>query len=312
MKKKNSIAINDHAAMKVSNRIAHNATLSMFCPAVERELLPEEISAQVLRHLLDAARRHISSNRECECKARDSSSAKARVDTEATDERDCAMGEDTEAITKAVITVPAYFLPSQCEATERAGLAAGLTKVKLLREPEAAALAYGLTQEKPQIILVFDLGGGTFDCSVLEVGGGFVEVIATSGDNHLGGDDFDDVIVNHILEQVRVDISNGADIEIGGLLREHGKVMASQAHSDMQDKTMKLLASNVVKAIRGGKDPLLWNRLHDAAVTAKCTLSKEEITTIYLPMFLGPKYNVKLSLTRKNLRAYPKACLHGY
>ena len=88
-------------------------------------------------------------------------------------------------------------------------------------------------------------------------------------------------------------------------MREHGKVMASQAHSD---STMKLLASNVVKAIRGSKDPLLWNRLHDAAVTAKCTLSKEEITTIYLPMFLGPKYNVKLSLTRKNLRAYPKAC----
>ena len=124
------------------------------------------------------------------------------MDTEATDERDCAMGEDTEAITKAVITVPAYFLPSQCEATERAGLAAGLTKVKLLREPEAAALAYESDSRKPQIILVFDLGGGTFDCSVLEVGG-FVEVIATSGDNHLGGDDFDDVIVNHILEQVR-------------------------------------------------------------------------------------------------------------
>ena len=94
-------------------------------------------------------------------------------------------------MTKAIITVPAYFSPAQREATERAGYAAGLTKVKLLREPEAAALAYGLIQESNQIVMVVDLGGGTLDVSVLDVGGGYVEVIATSGDSFLGGDDFD-------------------------------------------------------------------------------------------------------------------------
>ena len=107
-----------------------------------------------------------------------------------------------EPIRRAVVTVPAYFLPSQCDATLRAGERAGLEKVKLLREPEAAALAYGLTQQARQVVLVFDLGGGTFDVSVLEVGGGFVEVIATSGDPHLGGDDFDAVIVDWIVDQV--------------------------------------------------------------------------------------------------------------
>lgn len=319
VKKKNSVSMNDHASLKVSNRAAHNTTLSMFCPAIQKELLPEEISTQVLRHLLDAAQRHLCGSRV--------QRSEGTLHSEGTEP---AVRDDADVITKAVITVPAYFLPSQCEATERAGLAAGLTKVKLLREPEAAALAYGLTQEKPQIILVFDLGGGTFDCSVLEVGGGFVEVIATSGDNHLGGDDFDDVIVNYILDQVRVDIVNGADIYVGNLLGKHSKTMLAQASGDIsvsasrsggtqesgsqdgetQSKARrKLLANNIVKALRNGKDPLIWNRLHDAAVVAKCSLSERQNTTIHLPMLLGPRYNLELNITRKRFEGLSQSLL---
>jgi molecular chaperone DnaK (HSP70) len=106
-----------------------------------------------------------------------------------------------EPIKRAVITVPAYFNADQCAATVKAGNLAGLERVKLLREPEAAAFAYGLTQREKQIILVFDLGGGTFDVSVLDVGDGFAEVIATSGDSYLGGDDFDTAIMNWIVEE---------------------------------------------------------------------------------------------------------------
>ncbi|EKX43525.1 hsp70, chloroplastic [Guillardia theta CCMP2712] len=105
-----------------------------------------------------------------------------------------------EKVTRAVITVPAYFNDRQREATEAAGLLAGLEKVKILREPEAAALAYGLEKREDELILVFDLGGGTFDVSVLEVGGGIIEVIWTGGDSFLGGDDFDKEIASSVLK----------------------------------------------------------------------------------------------------------------
>jgi molecular chaperone DnaK len=109
-----------------------------------------------------------------------------------------------------VITVPAYFSRSQREATEQAGRLAGLQKVRLLREPEAAALAYGLDLSEQQLVLVFDLGGGTLDVSVLDVGNGFVEVIATNGDPHLGGDDFDYVIVDWLVDQFELVSKEGA------------------------------------------------------------------------------------------------------
>jgi hypothetical protein len=111
------------------------AAAELVCPNLRRNILPEEISAEILRDLIRETSAYLGG----------------------------------EEITKAVITVPAYFLPNQCEATIRAGELAGLKKIKLLREPEAAALAYGLTQKQRQIVLVFDLGGGTFDVSVLEV-----------------------------------------------------------------------------------------------------------------------------------------------
>ncbi|CAN0072266.1 unnamed protein product [Scytosiphon promiscuus] len=105
-------------------------------------------------------------------------------------------------VKRAVIAVPAYFNPAQCAATERAGQMAGLDKVKLMREPEAAALAYGLDKGGDELILVFDLGGGTFDVSVLEVGGGIAEVIATAGDSQLGGDDFDQAVTEWLSDEV--------------------------------------------------------------------------------------------------------------
>ncbi|MDE6473301.1 MAG: molecular chaperone DnaK [Ureaplasma sp.] len=117
-----------------------------------------------------------------------------------------------QKVSKAVITVPAYFNDSERQATKNAGTIAGLKVERIINEPTAAALAYGLEKNKDQKVLVFDLGGGTFDVSILEISDGTFEVLATSGDNRLGGDDFDQVIINWILESVKsefkVDLKN--------------------------------------------------------------------------------------------------------
>ncbi len=132
-------------------------------PGTGKKLAPEEISAQVLRKLVDDASKYLG-----------------------------------ETVTQAVITVPAYFNDSQRQATKDAGKIAGIEVLRIINEPTAAALAYGLDKKSNETILVFDLGGGTFDVSVLEVGDGVFEVLATSGDSHLGGDDFDKKIVDHL------------------------------------------------------------------------------------------------------------------
>src|SRR5258707_1313834 len=108
-----------------------------------------------------------------------------------------------EPVTKAVITVPAYFNDSQRQATKDAGKIAGLEVLRIINEPTAAALAYGLDKKQSETIVVFDLGGGTFDVSVVEVGDGIVEVKATSGDTHLGGDDWDQELANWIAESFK-------------------------------------------------------------------------------------------------------------
>ncbi|HEX9261045.1 MAG TPA: Hsp70 family protein, partial [Candidatus Bathyarchaeia archaeon] len=110
-----------------------------------------------------------------------------------------------EPVKQAVITVPAYFNDSQRQATKDAGRIAGLEVLRIINEPTAAALAYGLDKKENETILVFDLGGGTFDVSVLEVGGGLIEVRATNGDTHLGGDDWDERIVNWVADQFKTD-----------------------------------------------------------------------------------------------------------
>lgn len=108
-----------------------------------------------------------------------------------------------ETVTQAVITVPAYFTDSQRQATKDAGAIAGLDVLRIINEPTAAALAYGVDKDEEGKVLVFDLGGGTFDVSILELGDGVFEVKATSGNNHLGGDDFDQRIMNWMIEEFK-------------------------------------------------------------------------------------------------------------
>ncbi|MFL6149816.1 MAG: molecular chaperone DnaK, partial [Pseudonocardiaceae bacterium] len=150
------------------------------------------------------------------------------------------LGED---VTDAVITVPAYFEDAQRQATKEAGQIAGLNVLRIVNEPTAAALAYGLDKgEKEQTILVFDLGGGTFDVSLLEIAEGVVEVKATSGDNHLGGDDWDQRIIDWLVDKFRA--SHGIDLK---------------------------------------KDKMALQRLREAAEKAKIELSSQSTATINLP-----------------------------
>ncbi|AWS42907.1 molecular chaperone DnaK [Streptosporangium sp. 'caverna'] len=141
----------------------------------EKLYAPEEIAAAVLRKLVDDASKFLG-----------------------------------EKVTEAVITVPAYFNDSQRQATKDAGKIAGLEVLRIINEPTAAALAYGLDRKENETVLVFDLGGGTFDVSILTVGEGVVEVLATAGDTHLGGDDFDRRIVDHLADEFQRD--NGIDL----------------------------------------------------------------------------------------------------
>jgi len=152
-----------------------NGNVKIVVPAVGKQFSPEEISAQVLRKLVDDASKFLG-----------------------------------DSITKAVITVPAYFNDSQRQATKDAGKIAGLDVLRIINEPTAASLAYGFERKSNETILVFDLGGGTFDVSVLEVGDGVFEVLSTSGDTHLGGDDFDKRVVDFLAKEFKK--SEGIDL----------------------------------------------------------------------------------------------------
>ncbi len=138
-----------------------------------------------------------------------------------------------EKVTEAVITVPAYFNDAQRQATKDAGKIAGLDVKRIINEPTAAALAYGLDNEKEQKIMVYDLGGGTFDVSVIEIGDGVIEVLATAGDNRLGGDDFDQKIVDYILSEFK----NQEGIDLSG------DKMALQRIKEVAEKAKKELSS---------------------------------------------------------------------
>jgi molecular chaperone DnaK len=145
-----------------------NGKIKIYCPALKKEFSPEEISASVLKKLVNDASRYLKEN-----------------------------------VTQAIVTVPAYFNDSQRLATKDAGTIAGLDVLRILNEPTAAALAYGLDKKKNEVVLIFDLGGGTFDVSILEVGEEVFEVLSTSGDTHLGGDDFDQAIVDYVITQFK-------------------------------------------------------------------------------------------------------------
>ena len=136
-----------------------------------------------------------------------------------------------EKITQAVITVPAYFTDSQRQATKDAGRIAGLEVLRIINEPTAASLAYGLDKEETQTILVFDLGGGTFDVSILEIGDGVFEVKATSGNNRLGGDDFDEKIINWLLEEFKKE--QGVDLRNDKMAMHRLKEAAEKAKHEL-------------------------------------------------------------------------------
>src|SRR6266446_3024042 len=196
----------------------------------DKEFAPPEISALVLQKLKEAAEDYLG-----------------------------------EKVTEAVITVPAYFNDSQRQATKDAGRIAGLDVKRIINEPTAAALAYGLDKKKDELIAVYDFGGGTFDISILEVGEGVIEVKSTNGDTHLGGDNIDQRIVDWLTDEFKKD--EGLD------LRARGNEMALQ-------------------------------RLRDAAEKAKIELSTTQQTEINLPFITadasGPKHLVK-TLTRPQL-----------
>lgn len=181
-----------------------------------------------------------------------------------------------QEVTEAVITVPAYFSDSQRQATKEAGQIAGLEVKRIVNEPTAAALAYGLDKaHKDMKIAVFDLGGGTFDISILEFGGGVFEVLSTNGDTHLGGDDFDQVIIDWLVQEFKND--EGADLT---------------------------------------QDPMAMQRLKEAAEKAKIELSSSTSTEINLPYIMPvggvPKHLVK-TLTRAKFESLAhnliQACL---
>lgn len=136
-----------------------------------------------------------------------------------------------ETVTKAVITVPAYFSDSQRQATKDAGKISGLEVLRIINEPTAAALAYGLEKEENQKIMVYDLGGGTFDVSILELGDGVFEVLATNGDNHLGGDDFDEKIINYLADEFKKD--NGVDLRNDKMALQRLKEAAEKAKIEL-------------------------------------------------------------------------------
>ncbi len=138
-------------------------------------------------------------------------------------------------VTEAVITVPAYFTDSQRQATKDAGRIAGLDVKRIINEPTAAALAYGLDKEQDQKIMVYDLGGGTFDVSILEIGDGVIEVLATAGNNRLGGDDFDECIMKYLVEEFKK--TNGVDLSSDRVAMQRLREAAEKAKCDLSGVT---------------------------------------------------------------------------
>ncbi len=140
-----------------------------------------------------------------------------------------------EPVTEAVITVPAYFSDSQRQATKDAGKIAGLDVKRIINEPTAAALAYGLDNEKEQKIMVYDLGGGTFDVSIIEIGDGVIEVLATSGNNHLGGDDFDEKIIDYLVDEFKK--AENLDLRQDKMAMQRLKEAAEKAKKELSSAT---------------------------------------------------------------------------
>jgi molecular chaperone DnaK len=190
--KRQAITNPDNTVMSVKRHIGTNHKENI----EGKEYTPQEISAMILQKLKQDAESYLG-----------------------------------EPVTQAVITVPAYFNDSQRQATKDAGKIAGLEVMRIINEPTAAALAYGLEKTDEEKILVFDLGGGTFDVSILELEDNFFQVISTSGDNHLGGDDFDQVIIDYLVKEFRRE--NGIDLSQDKMALQRLKDAAEKAKKDL-------------------------------------------------------------------------------
>ena len=177
-----------------------NGNIKIKCSSLNKEFSPEEISAQVLRKLINDATNYLG-----------------------------------QEVTQAVITVPAYFNDSQRQATMDAGKIAGIEVLRIINEPTAASLAYGLDKKQNETILVFDLGGGTFDVSILEVGDGIFEVLATAGDTSLGGDDFDKVLVDWLIK----DFKDQQEIDLTGDVQALQRLTEAAEKAKMELSTVE-------------------------------------------------------------------------
>lgn len=207
--------INNESKQVAYQVVQDGSNVKISSSAVGKTFAPEEISAQVLRKLVDDASKYLG-----------------------------------EKVTQAVITVPAYFNDSQRQATKDAGKIAGIEVLRIVNEPTAAALAYGLDKKTEETILVFDLGGGTFDVSLLEVGDGVVEVKATSGDTHLGGDDFDKKIVDWIADQFQR--SEGIDLRRDKQALQRLTEAAEKAKIELSSSTQTTLNLPFITATAEG------------------------------------------------------------
>ena len=205
-----------HEATEVSYKVLNvGGNVKLDCPAAGKQFAPEEISAQVLRKLVEDASKYLG-----------------------------------ETVTQAVITVPAYFNDSQRQATKDAGKIAGVEVLRIVNEPTAASLAYGLEKKSNETIIVFDLGGGTFDVSILEVGDGVFEVLATSGDTHLGGDDFDKKIVDYLAGEFQR--SEGIDLRKDKQALQRLTEAAEKAKIDLSNLTQADINLPFITATQDG------------------------------------------------------------
>jgi len=194
-----------------------------------------------------------------------------------------------ETVTQAVITVPAYFSDSQRQATKDAGKIAGLEVLRIINEPTAASLAYGLDKESDQKILVFDLGGGTFDVSILEIGDGVFQVLATNGNNRLGGDDFDQRIVNYLVDEFKKD--QGVDLKVDKMAMQRLREAAEKAKIELSGVTSTNINLPYITADATGPKHL------------DVTLSRakfNELTADLVEMTMGP---VRSALADSGLKA---------